>query len=203
MCQDILEMVASKLSGLNLSQQENMEELNKLRLASSPLPVLSSKVTEDERFSAPDYSAQALRGLRIALGKADAQWTSPQQEEATVAVLKCKMDVCVYLRTGAGKTVIGVIPALTEGGQITVVILPLKSLISDYKRNLACMKVRYKHYTGEEECRVSGHHGLILVSGDMARTAGWCQTIGRIHDVHTVQRLVYDEGHFALTSEDF
>ncbi|KAG6863941.1 hypothetical protein C0991_001805, partial [Blastosporella zonata] len=98
---------------------------------------------------------------------------------------------------------LALIPVLVEGGNITVVIAPFKSLITNYQCKLGNMKIPFEHYTGAEDSVVTGDHGLILVSGDMARTSQWRQTITKIHQSRPVQRLVYDEGHCAITAEDF
>ncbi|KAG6859623.1 hypothetical protein C0993_003669, partial [Termitomyces sp. T159_Od127] len=65
------------------------------------------------------------------------------------------------------------------------------------------MDVPFEHYTGAEGEVVTGRHGLVLVSADKARTSGWRQSIGRVHDLRTVKRFVFDEGQLAFTSDDF
>lgn len=119
-----------------------------------------------------------------------------------MAALECKTDVCAFLRTGAGKTMVAIIPALVESGRVTVAILPLKSLVSDFKRKLEG-KVAFEHYTGDEKETVTGKHGLILVSADMYRTPRFQQRLGIIHDSRTVRRLVFDESHSGVTDVDF
>ncbi|KAG5335205.1 hypothetical protein C0989_001870 [Termitomyces sp. Mn162] len=150
-----------------------------------------------------NLESAALAGLCAALHNPQATWSSPEQKHAVIAVLQLKQDVCAFLRTGAGKTMLAIIPALIEGGQVTVVILPLKSLISDYKRKLKQMKIPFEHYTGAEEEIITGNHALILVSADRSRTPGWRQTVARIHNTKKVNRFIFDEGQLALTDNDF
>ncbi|KAG6815522.1 hypothetical protein H0H87_000973 [Tephrocybe sp. NHM501043] len=132
-----------------------------------------------------------------------ANWSCPQQRTAVLAALNTEQDVCAFLRTGAGKTMLAVIPSLLEGQRVTVVILPLKSLMSDYKRKLVNMGVRFEVYTEQPNNTVSGKYGLVLISADKARWPDWRQTIEKIHMNRTVSRIIFDEAQFALTSDDF
>ncbi|KAG6819212.1 hypothetical protein H0H93_014238 [Arthromyces matolae] len=165
-------------------------------------------------LSNDDWNAEALAGLRQVLKNVSAVWSCPEQEEAVVAVLKRQTDVLAILRTGAGKTMLALIPLVVDrklameandqGNRpptVTVVILPLKSLISDYKRKLEAMSIPFEHYT--HDTRITGSCGLILVSVDMARTAGWKQAIGEVDDRVGVSRFVIDECQLGFTSDDF
>lgn len=98
---------------------------------------------------------------------------------------------------------LAIIPALVEKHRVTVVILPLKSLISDYEHRLRGMNIQYELFTGAAEEAISGRYGLILVSADRSRQAKWKHTIARIHLSRTVSRIIFDEAQFAQTSDDF
>ncbi|KAG6819759.1 hypothetical protein H0H93_008917 [Arthromyces matolae] len=151
-----------------------------------------------------DTHELALDGLRQVLKKPDAVWSSQAQKDVVIEVLKRKTDVCAFLRTGAGKTMLALIPATVEDSGVTVVVLPLKSLVSDYKRKLTEMDIPFDHYTGRPGHHVTGNRSLILVSADKARDTDWKQTISKIyHDGVGVNRFVFDEAQLALTSEDF
>ena len=98
----------------------------------------------------PDWPEQAaLDGLRKLLGQPDATWTSPLQRDAVMTVLNTEKDVLAILTTSSGKSMLSLIPALLERHLVTVLILPLKSLITDYKRKLDKMHFPYLHYTGQ------------------------------------------------------
>ena len=54
-----------------------------------------------------------------------------------------------------------------------MMILPLKSLISDYKQKLKKIEIAFKHFIRVEgEEMITGRHGLVLVLADCCRTSG-------------------------------
>ncbi|KAG6895835.1 hypothetical protein C0992_012212 [Termitomyces sp. T32_za158] len=207
--QDLLPKILSdtKVNTLKQSVDEEFEEISSPEQAASSsqawLTSPDNPTNNQSRIETQNWKIQALKGLRLALKKPHATWSCLEQQQAVVATLECKADVCAFLRTGAGKTMLAIIPTFIEKGQATVVILPLKSLVSDYKRKLSQMDIPFEHYTGAEDEVITGKRGLILVSADKARTSGWRQTIGQVHQMRPVKRFVFDEGQLALTSDDF
>lgn len=145
----------------------------------------------------------ALQGLRKALKNPQANWTSSAQKDAVLAVLRCEGDVCAILRTGAGKTMLAIIPALMEENKVTIVVLPLKSLVSDYVRKLTAMEIPFELYNGYNDLQITGQHNLILISADRVRRESWRQTIEVVNSKKPVQRLIFDEAHFPLIDNRF
>ena len=146
--------------------------------------------------------SQALGVLRKLLGEADANWTCREQRGAVLAVMERQADVLAIIKTGAGKTMIPVIPAMLEEDKITVIVLPLKSLMDDYIRKLGEWDVPYEFFDGSTS-RLRGVANIILVSADMARMPNWKQAIGELHQRKPMVRLTFDEGQFAFDGEDF
>jgi superfamily II DNA helicase RecQ len=109
----------------------------------------------------------ALDGLRELIDQPEAVWTSSLQRDAVMAVLNTEKDVLAILTTSSGKSMLALIPSLLEDNLITVLILPLKSLITDYKRKLDKMHLRYLHYTGKTVSRGYCTPNLVLVSVDL------------------------------------
>lgn len=137
------------------------------------------------------------------LQKPDATWSLPAQREAILEALKLESDMLVLMKTGSGKSMIPIILSILEDF-ITVLILPLRSLMADYIRKLKDMHVPFEQYKGSQITEyLHGRHNLILVSADMARTKHWEQCIGVLHDKRPVVRFVFDEGHYAFTADDF
>jgi hypothetical protein len=145
--------------------------------------------------------AAAKEMLRKVLHKPHAEWTCEEQKQAVLELLLLKHDVLAILRTGAGKTMLPVIASQLEKNKVTVVVLPLKSLVSDYIRRLQDMGVQYELYEGQRQ--LTGAHGLILVSPDMAKQPRWRQSLAELNECCPVVRLVFDEGHFALTGSNY
>ncbi|KAG6867384.1 hypothetical protein C0993_003524, partial [Termitomyces sp. T159_Od127] len=165
---------------------------------SSPIPHI-----EPGNLPPFDLEALALQGLRKALNNPTANWSCSAQKEAVTAVLACKGDLCAILRTGAGKTMLAIIPALLETDKVTVVVLPLKSLVADYVRKLTAMKIPFELYNGSNGQDITGQHNLILVSADRIRRESWRQTIEIVNSKKTVQRLIFDEAHYPLIDHHF
>ncbi|KAF8633670.1 hypothetical protein AX17_004413, partial [Amanita inopinata Kibby_2008] len=145
----------------------------------------------------------ALQVLCSVLKNPTARWTCPEQKEGVIALLKNETDVLAVMATGSGKTMLCVIPAMMEEHQVTVVVLPLKSLMTDYKRKLHAMNVEFEQYEGGKTRQLTGMQNLVLVSADMARTADFRQCISELHEKREVARIIFDECHFALTASDY
>ena len=145
----------------------------------------------------------ALDGLRTLLDQPEATWTSTLQRDSVMTVLNTQQDVLAILTTSSGKSMLSLIPALLEHHLVTVLILPLKSLITDYKRKLDKMHLPYLHYTGQHVPRGYCTPNLVLVSVDLAREQHWKQWIAEINTIKPVRRFCFDEGHYPLTDANF
>lgn len=151
-----------------------------------------------------DWPEQAaLDGLRKLLDQPEAIWTSTQQRDSVMTVLNTEKDVLAILTTSSGKSMLSLIPALLERHLVTVLILPLKSLITDYKRKLDKMHFPYLHYTGRQIPHGYCTPNLVLVSVDLAREQHWKQWIAEVNVVKRVRRICFDEGHYPLTDAKF
>ncbi|KAG1765747.1 P-loop containing nucleoside triphosphate hydrolase protein, partial [Suillus placidus] len=125
----------------------------------------------------------------------------PEQRKALLATLKREADVIAMLKTGGGKSMLAIIPAIMDKYSAVVVFLPLKSLMTDWKRKLDAMKVNFQVY--DPSRRLSPHANLILVSIDQARFKTWRQYLAEFNEIIPVKRMVIDEAHLALLAEDF
>jgi superfamily II DNA helicase RecQ len=142
--------------------------------------------------------------LRNVLHDCHAEWTCEEQKRAVLEVLQLKHDVLVILRTGAGKTMLPIIASqLERGNKVTAVVLPLKSLVNDYTRRLKDMGIGYELFQGQHTKQLTGAHGLVLVSADMAKQSHWKQCLVELNERQPVARLIFDEGHFAVTGSDY
>jgi hypothetical protein len=146
---------------------------------------------------------EVLDALRRLLKNPTATWTSNLQQDAIMAVANTNKDILAILTTGSGKSMLSLIPAIMEHNLITVLILPLKSLIMDYKRKLEEMDVPYLHYSGRHTPRGHCAANLVIVSVEMAREDHWRQWLAEVDTVKRVQRFCFDEGHYPLTDANF
>lgn len=142
----------------------------------------------------------ALTAMRQCLGLPHADWTCDEQRDAMVAVLERKTDVMALIKTGGGKSMLAIVPAVMAPQETTVVVLPLQSLMTDYKKKLDRMNVLYEAYEGDS---LAGIYNLILVSADMAKFDRWRQAIQILHQKRPVVRVCMDECQFSFTANDF
>ena len=147
-----------------------------------------------------DLQMNCLAALRRALNKPDATWVSTAQKDAVLAVMERKTDVMAMLKTGGGKSMLAIIPALMSTNTGTVVVLPLKSLVTDWRRKLDSMEIVYQEYQGG---RLDSGTNLVLVSADRATLGGWRQSIAELNETIPITRMVFDEAHLALLSDNF
>ena len=149
-----------------------------------------------------DIMHQALHKIQILTRKPTATWTCKGQQTAMQAVLDLTNDVLVLMCTGSGKTMLAIVPSLLEKHSITVVVLPLKSLMTDYIHKLDKMTVPYEVFTSDST-KISGTKNLVLVSMDRARSVQWFQALAEVNQRVKVVRLVADEGQLVLTAEEY
>jgi superfamily II DNA helicase RecQ len=142
-----------------------------------------------------------LHILRKLTNNSNATWKSPLQWQAIKQVLKMSNDILLIMATGGGKTMVAIIPTLMDGN-VSVIVLPLNSLITDYKRKFDAMGIKYDHYTSSTRTLRQDVH-FILVSADMAMTASWKQCILDLNDHVEVTRLFFDEAHLPLLNRNF
>ena len=146
----------------------------------------------------------ALETLGKVLLDPKATWTTKKQQQAMLEVLKREQDVMAMLKTGGGKSMLAIIPAVMMKKEGIILTLPLKSLMTDWERKLTEMKIPFQVYhPNSNGGRLRSDINLILVSADRATHAGWRQALATINQVLPVTRLVFDEAHLVLLSEDF
>jgi superfamily II DNA helicase RecQ len=110
-------------------------------------------------------------------------------------------DILLIMATGGGKTMVAMIPTLIDGN-VSVIVLPLNLLITDYKRKFDIMGIKYDHYTSNTKA-LKQDVNFIFVSADMAKTTCWKECILDLNDRVEVTRLFFDEAHLPLLNHDF
>ncbi|KDR66012.1 hypothetical protein GALMADRAFT_148186 [Galerina marginata CBS 339.88] len=163
----------------------------------------TSQVIESYSFehSTKEYlTARALSVLRKLVGT-DATWTCPEQLESILAVLMLQTDVLSILRTGGGKTMLIAIPALVEDGKISVVLLPLRSILLEYTERFTKLEIAFEIY--EHGKPLVGNTNLVFASADVGSTSGFRQAIAELNEKVGVVRYIVDEGHIPYLSTHF
>ncbi|KAG1853621.1 P-loop containing nucleoside triphosphate hydrolase protein [Suillus subluteus] len=137
---------------------------------------LKNKISIIERNS--------LIALRVILGDDKVQWASPQQRQAVLATHKRETDIIAMLKTGGGKSMLAILPAIME-----------------IDKALKAMRVPFQVYNQSHP--LSSSINLTLVSADKARFKTWRQYLAELNEILPVSRMVFDEAHLALLSDEF
>ncbi|KAG6819317.1 hypothetical protein H0H93_012993 [Arthromyces matolae] len=182
----------------NVNNHPMPEEASPIELTQHSIFDKEDQENEDEDFD----EHRALETLQTLVGNSDATWTCSEQLQAVMAALDGKRDMCVIIRTGGGKTMVPLIASQLDSKTVTIIVLPLRSLLLDYQRKLDAMHIKYEVYINAHSL-VIGRHGLVLLTIDMFRTRRWTQTLAEINERKGVKRLCFDEAHYALTANDF
>ncbi|KAG2030468.1 hypothetical protein BDR03DRAFT_987079 [Suillus americanus] len=204
----------NKLAGIKSNHDNALSDVNDHGSnQSKAIEILSESKDEDEELSPPPPPNQLVKDkdsilenkslwtLRVLLNDERASWWSAKQRDAVLSVLKQETDVIAMLKTGGGKSMLAIIPAIMDTKNAVVVALPLKSLMTDWERKLKSMGVRFQVYS--PTVPLLKDVNLILVSADRVGFKTWRQHLAELNEVLRVGRFVFDEAHLPLLSGNF
>jgi ERCC4-related helicase len=141
--------------------------------------------------------------LRRYTNKPNAQWTSNLQWQAIAQVYQREEDIIAITATGSGKTMVALLPTLLgKNNELALIVLPLISLITDYKRKLDAMQIPYDIYS-TDKAYINPHAKFLLISADVTMSLKWPQFLVTLTDKYDVTRLIFDESHIPMTSTDY
>lgn len=153
--------------------------------------------------SIEDLEARALQILRKYTGKPDAQWKTNLQWQAIAQVYQRAEDIMVITATGLGKTMIGIIPTLLgRDNELAIIVLPLISLITDYKRKFKTMKIPYDVYPTEKHYFMP-YSKFLLISADVILSSKWPPFLHDLSSKFDISRIIFDESHIPMISTDY
>lgn len=125
-------------------------------------------------------------------------WRSLQQYQGVFELFQLQRDVILALGCNSGKTAIAVLPSLVENG-ITVIVIPLLSLLADWKRRLGQLGIPFLHFHRKAPVTNLGSINLILATSDAIRTRAWDQYIIALTQQKPLLRMIFDEAHSYFT----
>ena len=194
------------------SPETSTAESNLVATVANPKSSLStcgsteSVVVRGSREAWPKHKhtlQDALSTMSCLLKISNPTWTCNEQQIAMQATLECQKDVLAIMRTSSGKSMLMVVPSLLENDKITIGIVPLNSLLLDYSRKFKAQGVPFQIFHSHDSPTLHGDQNLVLTIVDQARTKLWKQQIGELNQRRPVGRVVFDEGHYAITDQDF
>jgi superfamily II DNA helicase RecQ len=183
--------------------------MNRIGALEAKISVLDTKIDQlleqrSEKSPSPLLAdTDALQMLRRLLKNPVAQWKTVGQREAVMAALQRQHDVVAILPTNAGKSMVALIPSMLEPDMVTVIVLPLRMLILDFQRKLQMMGLSFCTYQSDQPHIDLGSANIVLVSADHAMWGSWRQAILVLHQHRSIARIVIDEAHIPLLSQDF
>ena len=148
-----------------------------------------------------------VEGLRRLLGPSST-WKSLKQKESMQTILRLKGDtsgICV-LPTGAGKSILFMLPAMLSEGGTSIVIVPFVALADDIVGRARLSGVDVIHF---EPYRIMQHESqpraarLVVVSTDVALSAGFTSYADGLRGSGLLRRIFIDECHTVITDVSY
>ncbi|KIN94793.1 hypothetical protein M404DRAFT_34732 [Pisolithus tinctorius Marx 270] len=181
-----------------ISDRSPIWDHSDIELEQTDIHVQSAEPSTSGQSATLDQALQKMQGL---LKNPSASWKSEEQHVCMATVLKGETDLVAVLGTGAGKSMLAIIPSMVQPKEATVLVLPLNSLMLDYQRRLEEFRVPYQVYGTDKP--LSSSTNLILVTADKALTPQWRSALAMLNQSKKVARLIFDEAHIPLMSKDY
>ncbi|GJN70068.1 hypothetical protein PLICBS_004120 [Purpureocillium lilacinum] len=144
-----------------------------------------------------DAETESLAGLRKLLGP-DATWRSEKQAEcmrANMELLNGQSAINV-LSTGAGKSILFMLPAMLADGGTSIVVVPFASLVDDLLTRALAIGVDCIQFTTSLSCGREGMPRaprLVIVSADIVSNAEMTEYTDGLLAAGLLRRIVVDE----------
>ncbi|KAF2187528.1 P-loop containing nucleoside triphosphate hydrolase protein, partial [Zopfia rhizophila CBS 207.26] len=117
------------------------------------------------------------------------------QEEAITAITAGESPVVAVMPTGAGKSLLFMLPAWAEQGGTTVVVVPLIALRGDMKQRCKRLGISCAEWEGR---RPPDAAAVVLVTPESAVSEDFMTFLNRLKATRQLDRIVIDECHIVL-----
>jgi RecQ family ATP-dependent DNA helicase len=118
-----------------------------------------------------------------------------KQRQAVEAILQNKSPVFVVMGTGQGKSLCFMLPAASCAGGITLVVVPLVSLLGDMMVRCEQLGIPCAEWRTDQ---VPGHASIVFVTPELALTKRFLDYIEALRVTARLDRVVVDECHTIL-----
>ncbi|KAL8686415.1 MAG: hypothetical protein Q9218_007122 [Villophora microphyllina] len=140
------------------------------------------------------YEADPIQQLRSLYG--DSAHLRPLQADSLRRILRGESPLLVVMPTGAGKSLLFVLPASYEASEITVVIVPLISLRQDLARRCQTHGINCREYpispSDLDDLKI------LLVTPEVFVRPEFRDLLNRLRTANRLDRIVLDECHLLL-----
>ena len=146
------------------------------------------------------WSAEALLGgLKKLYGNQGAHWKSDEQEQALAAIMSWTEQVVAILPTGAGKSLLFMLPCTLPEAGIMILVVPLVSLHVDMLRRVREMNIDHLEWQPGERREAA----LVLVSAEAASSKDFVKYARRLIAEQKLDRIVIDECHLTVIAAEY
>ena len=147
----------------------------------------------------PWSSEALLGGLQKLYGDANIAWRSDEQREALVRIMSWTEQVVAVLPTGAGKSLLFMLPCTLPDARITVLVVPLVALYGDMLRRIREMRIEHLEWQPGENREAA----LVLVSAEAVSTKDFMKYARRLIVQQKLDRIVVDECHLTVIAAEY
>jgi len=146
------------------------------------------------------WSAEALLGgARKLFSKEDLEWKSAEQEQAITTIMSRVDQVVAILPTGAGKSLLFMLPCTLPDAGTTILVVPLISLRGDLMRRVVELQIGYLEWLPGE----TRDAPLVFVSVEAAGTKEFLKYARSLLAQQKLDRIVVDECHLTVTAVEY
>lgn len=177
------------------------------REAAAKVARLDSKHIDAEPPQQQDMEVELTAGLRELLGPG-ARWRSDKQAECMRAImgLKRHQTMINVLPTGAGKSILFMLPALLRDAGTSIVVVPFIALMDDLvmrslEMGVDCIQFKSSISAGRDGMPRAAR--LVVVSADVVASNGFASYADGLLAAGLLQRIFVDECHTAITDVGF
>jgi superfamily II DNA helicase RecQ len=147
----------------------------------------------------PWSSEALLGGLKKLYGNKEAGWKSREQEKALTTIKSWTEQVVAILPTGAGKSLLFMLPCTLPDAGGTILVVPLVSLHGDMLRSVREMRIDHLEWHPGENREA----GLVLVSAEVASSKDFVKYARHLIAEQKLDRIVVDECHLTMIAADY
>jgi superfamily II DNA or RNA helicase len=180
----------------------DLEVASKHRLSTSSLndTPLMKRIKEGRPKEKKKWSLTQLEeGIKQLYKDESATWLSDAQKEAMQAVMTNPAQLVVIMATGAGKSLLYMLPAILPGSLVTVLIMPLLALKHDQLDRLRRLGVSHSVW----QLGLESNAPLVVVSAEQTALKGFREYLTLLWASGKLGRIVVDEGQLILTASEY
>lgn len=174
------------------SAVEEAKSYKKRKMAPYETQAEEARLERLERLSSMDTVAQLKR---IKGNKANFRGS---QRRAIDAIIAGQSPIVAVMPTGAGKSMLFMLPAWAEQGGTTVVVVPLISLRGDMMRRCKELGISCAEWQSQQPPDAAA---IVFVTPESAVGEGFATFINRLRATRQLDRIVIDECHIVLNRQ--